>query len=210
MRINRVVYEKYVTSYSPGKVIFEEGDPGIEMFIIIQGEVEIRKRTSSTASKTLIVFHKGDIFGEMAIIEKKPRSASAIATQPTKVLVMNEALLESMIGTNPDFAKKIIRMLAERLRKANSIIQTMTQTSRQNQIMNSLIDYAKEHGISTFKGRRVSLDRFIDWAETHLGIKAKDVQITIQSLLKQGMVKQSVRGKEEIIVEESSERSVRG
>ncbi len=210
MRINRGVYEKYVTSYSPGKVIFEEGDPGMEMFIIIQGEVEIRKRTSSTASKTLIVFHKGDIFGEMAIIEKKPRSASAIATVATKVLVMNEKLFESIIGTNPDFAKKIIRMMAERLRKANSIIQAMTQTNRQNQIMNSLVKFAEEHGISTFKGKRVNLDSFVNWVETHLGIRAKDVKVIIQSLLKQGMVKQSVRGKDEIIVDERSASFVQG
>ena len=135
MRVQRNVYEKYLKSYTPGTVIFKEGDPGNEMYVIIQGEVEIRKRTSATTSKTLIVFHKGDIFGEMAIIEKKPRSASAIVTQHTKILVMNEYLLESTIDTNPDFAKKMIRILSERLRKANSIIQSITVTDQQNQIM---------------------------------------------------------------------------
>lgn len=200
MRIDRVVYEKYVTSFSPGKVIFEEGDPGNEMFVIIQGEVEIRKRTSQKASKTLIVFHKGDIFGEMALIEKKPRSALAIAIQPTKVLVMNEALLDSMIASNPDFAKKIIKMLAERIRKANSIIQAMSLTNRQNQVLNGIIEYTKVHGIATFNGQRVNIDQFVDWAQARLGIRGSDIISTVKSLLKEGRVKQSVRGKNEIIV----------
>ena len=201
MRVERNVYEKYLKSYIPGTVIFEEGDPGNEMYVIIQGEVEIRKRTSATTSKTLIVFHKGDIFGEMAIIEKKPRSASAIVTQHTKILVMNEYLLESTIETNPDFAKKMIRILSERLRRANSIIQSITVTDQQNQIMYGLFQYAKENGTSTFKGYRVNIEQFVKWAQDHLGFRDKDIQFTVQAFLKRGIVKPSAVGKEEIIVE---------
>ncbi len=201
MRIRREVYEKHVKSFSPGKVIFEEGDPGSEVYVIIQGEVEIRKRTSANTAKTLVVFHKGDIFGEMALIDKKPRSASAIVTRTTQVLVMNEALLDSMIETNPDFAKKIIRMLVERVRKTNSMIQTIIMTNRQNQIMNGLVQYAKENGISTFKGYRVNIGRFVGWAQDHLGIKGTDILSTVSSFLKKGLVNHSALGKEEILVD---------
>ncbi len=159
MRINHSIYENHVKSYKPEMMIFKEGDHGEEMYVIIEGEVEIRKRTSSASTKTLIVFHKGDIFGEMALMEKKPRSASAVTTKPSRLLVMNEALLESMIEKNPDFARKMIRILSERLRKANSLIQSIMCTNQQSQVLSGLKSYAGKYGTSTFKGLRRSEER---------------------------------------------------
>ncbi len=204
MRINREIFDKHVKLFSPGKVIFEEGDPGEEMYVVIQGEVEIRKKTSADTAKTLAVLHTGDIFGEMALIENKKRSASAIATQPTRLLVLNEALFDKMIETNPDFAKKMIRILSERIRKANSIIENIMSTNKSNQLLEGLYQYAKENGISTFKGYRVNIETFADWASKHLGIEKKEILSMIQTFLKRGIVKYSAVGKEEILVEPRS------
>ena len=200
MKITKNIYQKYAKTFEPGQVIFKEGETGEEMFIIIQGEVEIRKRTSAKAFKTLIKFHEGDIFGEMALIENKPRSATAIALKPCRMLVMNEALLDKMLESNPDFAKKMIRILSERIRKANAIIENIASTNRQNQIYNGLKEYAQEKGISTFKGHRVKLSEFLEWARNRLGISEKEITQTIQDLLKRRIVAPSALGKEEIIV----------
>jgi CRP-like cAMP-binding protein len=200
MKITKNIYQKYVKTFEPGEVLFQEGAHGDVMFIIIQGEVEIRKRTSAKTSRTLITFHEGDIFGEMALVEKKPRSATAIAVTPCRTLVMNEALLDNMIENNPDVAKKMIRILSERIRKANHIIQNIVSTNRKNQIFNGLKTFAEEKGISTFKGHRVSLSEFNDWARTRLGIGEKELKQTIAELLKRKIVAPSATGAEEIIV----------
>jgi CRP-like cAMP-binding protein len=200
MKITKNIYKKYVKTFEPGEVLFKEGQHGDEMFIIIQGEVEIRKRTSAKTSRTLITFHEGDILGEMALIEKKPRSATAIAVTSCRTLVMNEALLDTMIENNPDFAKKMIRILSERIRKANSIIQNLVSTNRQNQIFNGLKTYAQEKGISTFKGHRVKLSEFLEWAANRLGIGEKEIRHTVADLLKRKIIFHSALGKEEIIV----------
>ncbi len=200
MKITKNIYQKYVKTFEPGEVLFKEGEPGDVMFIIIQGEVEIRKRTSAKTSRTLITFHEGDIFGEMALIEKKPRSATAIAVTPCRTLVMNEALLDNMIENNPDFGKKMIRILSERIRKANLIIQNISSTNRKNQIFNGLKTFAQEKGVSTFKGHRVSLSEFNDWAGNRLGIGEKELKQTIADLLKRRIVTPSAVGGEEIIV----------
>jgi len=89
MKIDKLMYTKYLKEFKAGRTIFSEGDSGGEMYIIIQGAVEIRKSTTVSTTKTLIVLQKGDIFGEMSIIENKPRSATAITTIPTKLLCMN-------------------------------------------------------------------------------------------------------------------------
>jgi CRP/FNR family cyclic AMP-dependent transcriptional regulator len=205
MKIEKNLYQKSVKSYEPGQVIFREGEPGGEMFIIIQGEVEIRKRTSMDTARTLITFKPGDIFGEMAIIENKPRSAMAVATKASRMLALNEAMFMAMIERNPDFAKKMIQVLSERLRKSNAIIQNLTITNRQNQILAGLRQYAGEKGIPTFKGHRVRVSEFLEWVKSHLGIEEKEASATIQEFQRRGVVGRSALGREEILVDLSKQ-----
>ncbi len=129
MRVNKGMYEKHVKAFDAGNLIFKELDPGHEMYIIIEGKVEIRKTTSPTSSKTLIVLGQGDIFGEMAIIDKKRRSATAMSIADTKLLVLNDHLFEATLERNPDFARKMILIISERLRRANAAIQQSLVTN---------------------------------------------------------------------------------
>jgi CRP-like cAMP-binding protein len=124
-----------------------------------------------------------------------------VAVQPTRVLVLNDKLYDSMIGTNPDFARKMNRVLSERIRRADAIIQNIMTTNRQNQLWTGLVQYAKEKGVATFKGSRVSIVEFTHWAMAHLGLGEKDVQSILAQLLKRGVVSYSARGKEEILIE---------
>ncbi len=201
MKIEKSTFEKSVRFYDQGAVIFRENDEGGEMFIIIQGVVEIRKSTGPASSKILTTLQKGDMFGEMAIIEKQPRSASAVAIQPTRVLVLNDKLYDSMVGTNPDFARKMNRVLSERIRRADAIIQNIMTTNRQNQLWTGLMQYAREKGVATFKGNRVGIADFTIWAVQHLGMSDKDVQGILAQFLKREIIAFSARGKDEIIVE---------
>ena len=200
MRVQKNVFEKYVKFYGPGTFVFQEGDRGEELYIIIEGEIEIRKSTFSSSSKTLITLQKGDIFGEMAIIEKKARSASAIVTKPTKLLVMNESLFEKMIEKNSDFAKKMIKILSGRLRRANSILQNVIVTKKESQVISGIIQYSHDYGTPTFNGFRINVDKFVEWATDHLGILADDLLTVVRDLLKKGIITYSALGKSEVIV----------
>ena len=201
MVIEKSTFEKHVRFFDQGAVIFREADQGSEMFIIIQGSVEIRKTTGSSSSKILTTLQKGDMFGEMAIIEKQPRSATAVAVLPTRALVLNEKLYDSMLQSNPDFARKMNRVLSERVRRADAIIQNILSTNRQNQLWTGLMQYAVERGVSTFKGSRVHVAEFTAWAVQHLGLSEKDVQSILAQLLKREVVTFSAKGKEEILVQ---------
>ena len=201
MKIDKSTFEQHVRFFDQGAVIFKENDEGNEMFIIIQGIVEIRKSTGQSSNKILTTLQKGDMFGEMAIIEKQPRSASAVAVQPTRVLVLNEKLYENMIGSNPDFARKMNRVLSERIRRADAIIQNIMTTNRQNQLWAGLNQYASEKGVATFKGHRVRIEDFTTWAVQHLGMSDKDVQGILAQLLKREAITYSARGKEDILIE---------
>jgi len=175
MTIRKDVYEKHVLKVGEGRIIFNEGDAGKELYVIIDGEVEIIKRTSLETSKTLITLKKGDIFGEMALIDALPRSATAIAKKAGTLLVMDEALFYNLARTNVDFSFKMIKLLSERLRRSNSTISRLASENRDVRTLKGLAEFAQEHGKPSIHGVRVIMKDFATWAEHHLGLRAKEV-----------------------------------
>ncbi len=200
MRISAETYRRHVRQLEAGQVLFQEGEPGREMYVIIEGEVEIRKKTSGSSTKTLSVLRAGDLFGEMALVDEKPRSASAVAVKATRLLVMNEGLLDAMIERNPDFARKLIRVLSERLRKANLLIQSALASSHQSQLLAGVQQFARECGTPSYRGARVSLARLSEWARTRLGIPEKEFEEILPILMHKGALRPSARGGDELIV----------
>jgi hypothetical protein len=93
------------------------------------------------------------------------------------------------------------RVLSERIRRADAIIQNIMTTNRQNQLWAGLMQYASEKGVATFKGHRVKIMDFTSWAVQHLGMVDKDVQGILAQLLKREVITYSARGKEDILIE---------
>ncbi len=105
-----------------GEVLFHEGDPGDVMFVIREGAVRISK---PAGDKTLAVLGPGEFFGEMAILNAKPRNATAVATEPTKLLAISARTFEQMVKANAEIAVRLIRKLAQRLDSANELIDVL-------------------------------------------------------------------------------------
>jgi len=204
MKVNREVLEQNCRDYNKDEIVFEEGQVGQEMFIIISGSVSISKKTTADTYKKLITLKKGDMFGEMALIEKKRRSATARTEENTRLLVLNEQAFFNFLESNPSFSTKIIKVLAERLRGANKIIQQIMSTNTNKQIYEGLVKYASAKGISTYNGLRINVDAFTDWVCQNLGIVRENVPSAINSFLVKGLVKPSALGDSEILVPKSN------
>lgn len=114
------------TSYADGQAVFAEGDPGDSMYFIAQGCIRIEKRAQATgaAHKTLAVLEAGDYFGEMALLDQKPRSASAVAAGGARILRLSKAAFDEMqskssvAGMSVLFA--MIRTSSERIRRLSA------------------------------------------------------------------------------------------
>src|SRR5213075_990327 len=113
-----------VATYEAGDQIFAQGDLGTEMFIILEGEVDIIKHIAGE-SHHLSHLEKGDFFGEMAVLENVARSADAIAKTDVRVLVINGSQFDEMLRKNPEVAVRIIRKYSQRLREANSLLERL-------------------------------------------------------------------------------------
>jgi CRP-like cAMP-binding protein len=100
--------------YPKDTMIFSECQLGTDMFIIQEGKVKITKVVDGN-EVTLAVLKKGDIFGEMALLENKPRSASAIAHEDCRVMVVNSENFNQMVTTQAQLVARLTTMFAERL-----------------------------------------------------------------------------------------------
>jgi CRP/FNR family transcriptional regulator, cyclic AMP receptor protein len=113
--------EKCINEFDVDDVIFEEGSTGRELFVVLEGKVDITK--ANGASNTLVVtLGKGEFFGEMAVIDGSSRSASAIASAPhTRVMRINHARFVYLVSQQPAFALMIMDALSKRLRASNAL-----------------------------------------------------------------------------------------
>lgn len=120
--------------YAPDEYIFRQNDPGIAIYIIQEGEVCIKKEYDDGQTVELSRFFKGDIFGELALVDDDKRSASAVSAAECKIAVIFKPDLEDFISKNPRKGIVILHSLAviiaSRLRKIDEAYTNLyTKTS---------------------------------------------------------------------------------
>ena len=106
--------ETPIRSVRAGEVIFTEGDPAQELYVIQKGQVEIRK-----GGRLLDTLTEKTIFGEMALIDHAPRAATAVAATDVVLVPVGEKQFLFLVSLTPYFALNVMRVLARRLRSAN-------------------------------------------------------------------------------------------
>jgi CRP/FNR family cyclic AMP-dependent transcriptional regulator len=115
VRLNLFSVEDNPRICEAGETIFREYDMGSEMYVVLEGEVDLTIGT--TVVETLTA---GEPFGEMALIDQAPRVATATAKTACKLAVIPEKRFLFMVQTTPQFALQIMKVMADRLRKMNT------------------------------------------------------------------------------------------
>ncbi len=120
--------------------IFKEGEAGDAMFVVLDGTVKIIKMVTGNKFKTLIAMGVGDFFGEMALLDGNPRSASAVAHGVARVLRIGRDEFSALMSENPYLGLKVVirlaRNLTDRLRKTNDQVVEMVSWNLQQREMN--------------------------------------------------------------------------
>ncbi len=150
--IQAQLFSRFGKKIPAGTVLFHEGDRGAEMFIIQSGRVKISKRIRGV-EKTLATLEKGEFFGEMAILNDKPRSASAEAVEASELLAIDRKTFESLIRGNVEIAVRFIKRLADRLREADEQMGALMIKDNTSRLVNALAKHVK----SQKKGGEISI-----------------------------------------------------
>jgi CRP-like cAMP-binding protein len=143
--------------FRKGEVIFHKGDAGQVMYIIRSGQVRIFMVTEEEQEVSVAILSAGDFFGEFALLDDKPRSASAICMERTLALTLHRDDFLAHLREHPDLAIGIMSLLTARLRQANEQIENLTFLDVYGRVAKKLLDLAETHGVRTPTGIAINL-----------------------------------------------------
>jgi CRP-like cAMP-binding protein len=176
------LFERFGRVYRSGEIIFCEYEPGDDFFMIQSGQVRITKVVSDK-EKTLDVLGPGDIFGEMAILEQQPRSATAIAQGEVKVLVFNRQNFEMLLKSNPDIAIKLLKNFSKRIYDAKRQLMVLTFSEPELRLADVFCIVAEKAGFVGDDVKRVELSLTKEDLLNMTGLAEKDLTKVLESFV---------------------------
>jgi CRP-like cAMP-binding protein len=121
-------------THALGTRIFQYGDPGDKLFIILSGKVRISREVAGMGEEALAVLGAGDVFGEMAILDESPRSADARVHERCRLLVIAKDAFDDLLFVHKELAYEVlwncVRMLSTRLRETNEKLTFLTVSGK--------------------------------------------------------------------------------
>jgi CRP/FNR family cyclic AMP-dependent transcriptional regulator len=132
--------------FNQGQVIFHHGDPGGLLYIISQGKVKISHSTQDGHEALLAILGAGDFFGELALLDDSPRSATAEALETTDTLTLHREDFRHYLKNNPDFALHLLQTMANHIRRLNSQLSDIFFLDLAGRLARTLLRLADEHG----------------------------------------------------------------
>lgn len=131
-----------------GQAVFLQGDPGDEMYLLLEGRIRIACESLSGREITLDILKDGGFFGEMALLDGEPRSATAVAETPGQLLVLRRADFQSFLHRSPAASIALLAFLSRRLRAANDKIQDLALLTVRQRLAATLVTMALRDGES--------------------------------------------------------------
>ena len=105
--------------YARGEIILRQGEEGIGLFIIKKGKVKVSKTLASGKTIDIAVHSDGEYFGELAMLDNKPRTATVTAIEDTEVYIMTYWEFKALLESKPEIALSLLPVLVERFRETN-------------------------------------------------------------------------------------------
>jgi CRP/FNR family transcriptional regulator, cyclic AMP receptor protein len=166
----------FESAYKAGEVIFREGDSEDTMYFIKEGKVEISKKMGD-AEQVIAFLGQNDFFGEMALLSKSPRSASARAVKDTTVIAFNRKQFLILLKTRGEIVLKIIEVLIQRLKESNDTIRKLIQKNQKALVFDSLSKWLQ------VKDCDANILSASEWVSKQLGMKVRETESVIRQLV---------------------------
>ncbi len=180
--------DKIERTLKVGEILFKEGEAADEMYLIKSGKIKIVQKIGEDY-KTLALLSDGDFFGEMALIDGSPRSATAIAETDVELITFDKAAFRKKIGEEP-LIEYIITELSKRLRRADEQIKFLMIKGDEKRFIAFLITKTQDEGIKQEDGSYlISMDFNLDVIAPIVGIGIEKLKKIIENLEKSNLIK---------------------
>jgi len=182
------LFQRFGKEFPKGTVLFREGETGKEMFVLQAGRVVITKTVRDT-EKTLAVLGPGEFFGEMALISNKPRNATAVVEEASRLLVIDPKTFEGMIRGNSEIAVRMIKKLAERLGEADAQIENLLLTDPSSRVVHQILQACQTRGRPMEEG--VEIDFNLRELPRLTGVGEPGIRTMLDRMERSGLVEKS-------------------
>ena len=143
--------------YEQQEVIFHRDDPGNTLYVIRKGRVRIFLTSPEGQEVALALFREGDAFGELALFDGQPRSASAMAIEHVEAYSIQRQDFMSVVMRRPRMALQLLATLSQRLRQTDSMVESLLFLDVHGRVAKKLLELAETHGVATSEGVRIEM-----------------------------------------------------
>lgn len=181
------LFERFGKTFKSNQIIFCEHEPGSDCYLIQSGKVKLTKVVDER-EKTLDILVEGDFFGEMAILEEAPRSATATAVEEVKALNFNKANFENLLGGNPQLAIKLLKVFSKRIFEAKRRLQILNFDEAETKIVDTLLMLAEQKGISHDETEPVELETDEEQISSWCALKIEEARQILKKYQNMGKI----------------------
>ena len=144
---------RYGRRFSAGTVLFRDGEPATEAFLLQDGRVRLLKQ-AGRMERSLRVVRPGDLFGESALLRGAARSSTAVALDDVVTLAFDHATFEQVLATSPEVAGRVLNQLIRRMRDAEDQIEILMLRDGQSKVVVALLKLAQQEQLTAPDGQR--------------------------------------------------------
>jgi len=142
--ISRIIY---INTYARGEVVFQEGEKGDSLYIVLKGQVKVCLYDEDGREYILAAIGRDGFFGELALIDELPRSANVITLESSELLIIRRHEFTRLLMENPTITIAILRVLSRRLREADERIKWLAFLSVEGRILKYLLGVGEKTGV---------------------------------------------------------------
>jgi CRP/FNR family cyclic AMP-dependent transcriptional regulator len=166
-------------TYRRGEVLFHKDDPGTSLFLVKAGRVKISVFSSEGKEAVFTVHGPGEVFGELALLDGAPRSATATALEPSRLLTVDRAAFVAFLREQPDASLILLGDLAARVRRLSSQVEDLMFLDIPGRLARTLLRLGEQYGRPSSRGVEIDLQI----TQTELGGMVGATRVSVNRLL---------------------------
>ena len=129
-----------------GEVLFNEGEPGDSLYIVLTGKIKVGRRAADGRQNLIALMGPSDMVGELSLFDPGPRTATATAVTDARLARLKKTSLRPWLNNRPEIAEQLLRVLARRLRRTNNTLADLIFTDVPGRVAKNLLQMAGQFG----------------------------------------------------------------
>ena len=179
-----------VTTYEVSKknIVVQEGEPGDAMYIILDGSVKISYYTADGQEVVLSILSNGSFFGEMALLDSQPRSATVTTMENTRLGQIRRRDMEHLLMAKPAITLKLLSEVVSRLRRTSQVLERISTMDVPHRLYDFLCDFCRRNGTETPDGDVIAKLPTHQLLADQLSTSRETISRAISALKKEGII----------------------